>query len=198
MTSERPPQDELEPTAEEEVQPADEAGDELEAADDNAELDGDEALEGEDDLDDDLDDGSPRSSSGSRDAEAVVAKPMAQVRGRDSRHRGAESPHVAVSEDELPYVDDPVSKYWVLAIVAVFLLILAYGLLFGKSGALTPPTPSPTPSPSATPTLSASPVPSTSLTPAPSITITPVPSASGVSPTAAPTAAPTPTPAPSS
>ncbi len=194
MTSERP-EDELEPKA-------DEQGLER-VEDENAGLDADEGLDDEEDLDeafdDELDDGAPRSSSGTRDLEPAPAKPMAQVRGRASRAATSSVRDASTSEDELPYVDDPVSKYWVLAIVGVFLLILAYGLLFGKSGALTPPTPSPTPSSSPTPTLSASPVPSGSLTPAPSITIlpsgsAPVPSVSAVSPTAAPS----PTPAPSS
>jgi hypothetical protein len=169
MSDGRPGQDELEP-----------------AADENAELDEDEGLDDEDDLDE----GAPRSSSGSRDYEPAPAKPMAQVRGRDSRAPATSSVHDAsTSEDELPYIDDRFSKYWVGAIVAVFLLIVAYGILFGKAGALTPPTPSPTPSPSATPSLSASPVPSSSLTPAPSVTITPLSSV-------IPTACPTPTPAP--
>jgi hypothetical protein len=199
MSDGRPADDELEPTAEEDVQPADEAGDELGAADDeNAELDGDEGLDDEDDLDEDLADDAPRSSSGSRDVEPVPAKPMAQVRGRESRGAATSSVHDAsTSEDELPYVDDRVSKYWVGTMVAIFLLILAYGILFGKAGELTPATPSPSPSPSATPTLSASPIPSSSLTPAPSVTITPLPSSSipHDGPQSVP---PSPTPAPSS
>ena len=36
------------------------------------------------------------------------------------------------TEDELPYVDDRVSKWWVGLIVAVFVVIFAYGLLFGS------------------------------------------------------------------
>lgn len=179
MSDGRPVDDELEPKDDEQ---------ELESEDENAELDEDEGLDDEDDLEDDA----PRSSSGSREYAPAPAKPMAQVRGRDSRAAATSSVHDAsTSEDELPYIDDRFSKYWVGAIVAVFLLIVAYGILFGKAGALTPPTPSPTPSPSATPALSASPVASSSLTPAPSVTITPVPSA-----TTAPSSCATPTPAP--
>ena len=167
MTSERPPEDELEP------------------------LDDDEGLD-----DEGLDE-EPQAADGPRTSEPVAGRRMAQVRGPEPRARGAASPQVTVAaEDELPYVDDRVSKIWVGAIVAVFVLILAYGLLFGKSGALTPPTPSPTPSPSPTPTLSASPVPS--VTPTPSISITPTPSSTSASPTPAPSATPTPAPSPSS
>ena len=91
----------------------------------------------------------------------------------------------AQAEEELPYIDDRASKVWVLALVGIFVLILAYGLLFGHGGMLSPATPSPAPSPTPSPTLSASPRPSTSatpagtqhsgppLTPAPSVTATP-------------------------
>ncbi|HEY7598806.1 MAG TPA: hypothetical protein VH741_02675 [Candidatus Limnocylindrales bacterium] len=158
MTSERPPEDELEPT------------------DENAELEADEGL----------DEDAPRAS------EPVAARPMAQVRGREPRGAATAPSRPAAIEDELPYIDDRVSKVWVVAIVAVFVLILVYGLLFGKAGALTPPTPSPTPSPTAAPTLTASPAPSASQTASPSITITPLPSS-----TSAPTAPASPTPAPS-
>lgn len=151
MTSERPPEDELEPRD-----------------DESAELDEDEGLE------DAGPEEEPQASSDTRAREPVAARPMAQVRGREPRAAAAAPVRAVAPEDELPYIDDRVSKVWVAAIVAVFALILAYGLLFGKAGALTPPTPSPTPSPSATPTLSASPVPS--LTAAPSVTITPLPS----------------------
>jgi hypothetical protein len=113
----------------------------------------------------------------------------------------------AASDEELPYIDDRASKIWVAAIVAVFALILAYGLLFGKAGMLIPPTPSPSPSPTAAPTVTATPAPSGSITPAPSgsttpqpsVTITPAPSTTAA-PSATPTPAPSasPTPAPSS
>jgi hypothetical protein len=133
--------------------------DELEPTDgENTELDGDKGL-GE---------AEPRAS------EPVAARSMRQVRGPEPRATTGAPARAVAPEDELPYIDDRLSKIWVGAIVAVFALILAYGLLFGKAGALTPATPSPTPSPSATPTLSASPVPSVTATP--SVTITPLPS----------------------
>ena len=50
---------------------------------------------------------------------------------RPPRNRAA-----ATGEEEIPYIDDPVSKIWVGVIVAVFLLILPYGLLFGSAGLL--------------------------------------------------------------
>ena len=47
--------------------------------------------------------------------------------------------------DDQPYIDDPVSKVWVGVMIGVFGLILAYALLFGHGGLLTPkPTPEPT------------------------------------------------------
>ena len=151
MSDERPVEDELEPTA-----------------DENAEFDGDDGLDEDEGLTGEL-----RASTESRAGEPVAARSTRQVRG-PKPHAAATPARAVAPEDELPYVDDRLSKIWVGAIVAVFALILAYGLLFGKAGALTPATPSPTPSPSATPTLSASPVPS--LTAAPSVTITPLPS----------------------
>ena len=102
------------------------------------------------------------------------------------------------SDEELPYIDDRASKIWVAAIVAVFALILAYGLLFGKAGMLTA-TPSPSPSPTAAPTVTITPTPSGSITPAPSVTITPAPSVTASPPLASPTSGGgAPTPAPSS
>ena len=120
---------------------------------------------------------------------------LPQVRGRTPTAPVASRTGAARSDEELPYIDDRASKIWVGAIVAVFALILAYGLLFGKSGALTPPTPSPTPSPVPTATASASPAPSASLTAAPSVTITPIPSVTATPvPTVVLTASPAPSP----
>jgi hypothetical protein len=51
--------------------------------------------------------------------------------------------------DELPYIDDPVSKWWIAIIVAVFALIFAWAILFGAGGlfegVLTSDDPTPTP-----------------------------------------------------
>ena len=87
--------------------------------------------------------------------------------------------------DELPYVDDRVSKIWVLLIVGVFVAIFAYGLLLGQAGLLTTaptPTPSPTASPTASPTTSPAVSPTTSpatTSPAsPSPVVSPSPAAS--------------------
>lgn len=121
-------------------------------------------------------------------APAVVAdtKPVAS---RDRAGRITTTPAAAVV-DELPYVDDRVSKVWVALIAAVFALILVYGFLFGKGGFLTPTLP-PEPTDSPVPSLSVSPSPSR--TPAVSGT----PGASG-SPTASPSVGPRQTVAPSS
>jgi hypothetical protein len=109
-------------------------------------------------------------------------------------------------EDELE-VDDPVSKIWVGIIVAVFVAIFGWAILFGSGGLLSgvldggeaEPTPSPTlvPSPSA----AASPSPSAAVSPAPTPESTaaitqepePTPAPTPV-PTLEPTTAPTPSP----
>jgi hypothetical protein len=102
----------------------------------------------------------------------------------------------AASEEELPYIDDRVSKVWVVLIVGIFVAILFYGLLFGKGGALNPrPQPSPTPiltlaPPTASPVAS----PSVVVSPGPSSTAsgTPVPTTSpAASPSTVPSASPT-------
>jgi hypothetical protein len=163
MTDERTPEEELELDGE------DQAGDE--------DLD-----EGQEEFDDEeVEETAPRSSAA-----------LPQVRGGKPAAPVATRTSVAHSEDDLPYIDDRASKVWVAAIVAVFALILAYGLLFGKSGALTPATPSPTPTAVPTATATASPAPSASITPVPSIT--PAPSVTAT-PGVTPTACTTPTPA---
>ncbi|MEP7361395.1 MAG: hypothetical protein ABI744_07440 [Chloroflexota bacterium] len=177
MTDEHTPEEELEIDGEDQDSGHDGApmGDQAEDED----LD-DELAEQEEEEEQERDEG-PRSGA-----------KLPPVRGALSDKKAAAAARTAVvhSDDELPYIDDRASKIWVAAIVAVFALILAYGLLFGKSGALTPPTPSPEPTPTAAPSATATPVPSASLTAAPSVTITPSASHTGGAP-------PTPTPAPS-
>ncbi|CAN5751851.1 hypothetical protein BH24CHL6_BH24CHL6_05610 [soil metagenome] len=93
----------------------------------------------------------------------------------------AQRPGPREGHEELPYVDDRVSKVWVLLIVAVFAAIFAYGVLFGRAGLLTPdPAPSPafSPSPIVSPAPGASPSPVTSPTPAASPIATPAASPS--------------------
>ena len=59
---------------------------------------------------------------------------------------------------ELPWIDDPVSRWWVGIIVAVFGIIILAGFLLGQGGLLTPGrTPQPQPSFPAEPSVSASP-----------------------------------------
>jgi hypothetical protein len=47
--------------------------------------------------------------------------------------RAASGPSAPASE-ELPYIDDPVSKWWIAIIVAVFALIFAWAIFFGAGG----------------------------------------------------------------
>jgi hypothetical protein len=173
MTDERTPEEELE----------------LDGEDQDSGHDADQ-LEDED-LDEDFDEEQEEEQE-ELDQKPRPSAALPQVRGRKPAEPAAPRTSVAHSDEELPYIDDRASKIWVGAIVAVFALILAYGLLFGKGGALTPPTPSPTPSPVPTATSTATAVPSASLTAAPSVTLTPAPSV-----TATPNASPTPAPSPS-
>lgn len=175
------------------------------------EIDGEDQDSGHDGVqaeDEDLDDelaAQEEQEEQERDEGPRPGAMLPPVRGALSGSKAAAATRTAVdhSEDELPYIDDRASKIWVAAIVAVFALILAYGLLFGKSGALTPPTPSPEPTPTSAPSATSTAVPSASLTAAPSVTITPLlsptphPSASNT-PAPSSTAAPSPTAAPSS
>lgn len=140
-------------------------------------------------------------------AEAETPPVVAPSKPAASRDRAAKPATTAPIADELPHADDRVSKLWVGLIVATFIVILIYGLLFGRGGVLTPqpteePTDSPapsvllTPSPVRTPgpsvTLGASGSPQGSLTAAPSSS--PAPTSTSVSPTAPPTPSPTPGP----
>jgi hypothetical protein len=70
--------------------------------------------------------------------------------------------------DELPYIDDPVSKWWIGIIVAVFALIFAWAILFGGGGVFDGIFDSDDPTPSPEPTISASPAPSVEVTLEPS------------------------------
>ena len=174
MTDEHTPEEELEIDGEDQ----DSGHDGVEGQDEDLD---DELAEQEEEEEQERDEG-PRSSA--------VLPP---VRGRAPAAPATTRTTVLHSEDELPYIDDRASKIWVAAIVAIFALIVAYGLLFGKGGALNPPTPSPTPSPTPAATATHTAGPSPSLTVAPSGTPRP-------SVTAGPSATPpvSPTPAPSS
>ena len=119
------------------------------------------------------------------EAEVEAEEPRAARVAAGGRTRGATrkeqrpTPAAVGPEPEtLPYIDDPVSRWWVILIAVVFAAIFAYGIFLGHGGVLTPiPTPSPIPTATAAP----SPIPSTSATPATSAT----PSTSA-SPTASP------------
>ena len=90
---------------------------------------------------------------------------------------------------ELPYVDDPVSKWWIGIIIAVFALIFAVAILFGAGGLLDGVLNPAEPQETAEPTLVASPSPEPSSSPEASPEASPT-----VEPTVEPTAAPTPEP----
>jgi hypothetical protein len=150
--------------------------------------------------------------SAARDVTAPTARtaPVAPA----TRASGPARPAASGHQDDHPAIDDPVSKWWVGLMVAVFLVILAYGALFGTDGLLHPgPTPLPTVEPIPSESSSASPsvVPSASVVaspttaasqpvvvaPSPSAVATVVPSPSLVA-TLVPSPSPSPTPTPSS
>lgn len=133
-----------------------------EAADTTAEdIEADDALEADDDFDadDDLD-----AEDDDLDADeletkelprAAVTPPTGATTGaKPAASRGKQPPGAtAAPVDELPYVDDRVSKFWVVLIAAVFASIFIYGLLLGRGGILTT-SPLPEPSASRPPTTS--------------------------------------------
>jgi hypothetical protein len=99
-----------------------------------------------------------------------LAPPIAAPsRGQAQRTAGPSASEIAV------HIDDRISAIFVLAVIAVFIGILLYGLLAGSGGVLTPPSPSPSPIPSAAP--SASPSPSAAPSASPSPSAAPSPSA---------------------
>jgi hypothetical protein len=152
-----------------------------------------------------LPDASPAFTASSTSGASAVGM-AGRVRGRLPRARDVTTATTGgtatAATDQLPYVDDRVSRFWVLAIAATFAAILLYGLMLGRGGFLTPiaaptptlaPTPSPvvspSPSPSASPSASASPSGSPSASPSGSPSVSP--SGSGAaSPSASPSASP--------
>ena len=130
------------------------------------------------------------------DATPTAAGPARKVIRAGDPPAGAQGKPV----DELPYVDDPLTKWWVGIVVAVFIAIFAFALLLGGGGLLSdlftsdPPAASPSPSAAAIPSPSAEPSPTPegqgASPPAPSPTATLAPSPSTTA-SALPTLAPT-------
>jgi hypothetical protein len=78
--------------------------------------------------------------------------PMPPIRARKSDLRGATqvaAPTTAAPAETLPYVDDRVSKVWVILIALAFAALFFNALFLGQGGFLTA-TPSPSPSPNVT------------------------------------------------
>lgn len=97
----------------------------------------------------------------------------------------APTPPSAEAGEPPHYIDDPVSKWWVILIVAVFAVIFAWALLLGSNGLLggggTEPSAAPTPSPQVSPgpTASAAAPASAEV----SVPATPVPTVEATAPT---------------
>jgi hypothetical protein len=128
---------------------------------------------------------------------AVVTESTARGIAAEDRKRAAAAgaPATAVHgpDDEVPHVDDPVSKLWVALITGTFVVILLYGLVGGRGGLLDAQ-PTQEPSPTVAPSLTAAPATS----PTPRASASPVASgspATSPSPAASPTSAASPTPA---
>ncbi len=131
--------------------------------------------------------------------EATEAVPGAAT-PTGGRRRGAApvKPRAPTLSEIAVHVNEPWSKIFVIAVVAVFVAILLNGLLLGKGGLLTSsPAPQPSasaiasPSASASPAASASPVASSSAAPSasPAASVSAAPSASA---SAAPSVSPSP------
>jgi hypothetical protein len=155
--------------------------------------------------------GSDAASKVRPDAETTSAQGAARPQGTPSsqpttptssktpKGRAGAPPAGAASTTEAAeqprYVDDPVTKWWVAIIIAVFAVIFAWALLFGESGLLgggdegptTAPTPSlsTSPSPGAGPAASPSPVTSSAATSPPTIAATPTPTPDAAAPSVA-------------
>jgi hypothetical protein len=99
--------------------------------------------------------------------DAAPTRPMSSRERRAAKAAGKTTP--VAGPDDLPYVDDRVSKWWVGLIALTFLLIIAYGFIFGRGGFLTP---APTPVPSE-PAVLDTPTPAAPTSASPSITIAP-------------------------
>lgn len=206
MTGEKPADDEAlepdtEPTEPEAMEPEEATDANVADADADAELNAEDSVETPE----------PSETAGEEDLEtrppedAPPGAPFAATRASE-RLSGPTRPAVVpeakaravASEEELPYVDDRVSRYWVIAIAAVFLLILAWGIFGGKAGLLSAPRPTEEPLPTNTPALSTAPSAPASVTPSvapsalPSAVPSAIPSAGGPSlpPSAAPSSAP--------
>lgn len=85
-------------------------------------------------------------------SEGTEAAPLPQPDAPAPSSPRASKATVSTSDqghDELPYIDDPVSKWWVAIIIAVFALIFAWAILFGAGGlfggVFTSDDPTPTP-----------------------------------------------------
>ena len=135
-----------------------------------------------------------------------VAAGASEATARASRRRGRGAPvkpvvpaatGVKVAQEELPWIDDRASRYWVPGFVALFVGIFVYIALFSGEGVFGPdrtprPTDTPGPTVSLSPSPEGSPSPSPSGSPSASPSRSPSASPSG-SPSASPSASPSPT-----
>jgi hypothetical protein len=158
--------------------------------------------------------GAVRPETGAAAPAGVAAASTSQVPAKSAKGRPAAAVAPASTTegpDQPHYVDDPVSKWWVAIIVAVFALIFAWAILFGGNGLLgggddesvaspapslvASPAPSASPAASASPTASASAGPTAAATTEPTAPATPEPTAAATpAPTPEPTVAATPEP----
>lgn len=144
-----------------------------------------ETLVDEDEVGDDeyLDDGSAEEAAAA-EAAAISADRGALEEPRTGRRglRGPARPSpVAPSvSEQAVHITDRASSAFVVGTVAVFVLILLYGILLGRAGIVSDALATPTPVPTAVPSLTAAPSASESLGPSASASAVPSASASGV------------------
>jgi hypothetical protein len=107
-----------------------------------------------------------------------VGQPNEQASTSPRPAKAPSGPGTPASE-ELPYIDDPVSKWWIAIIVAVFVLIFAWAILFGAGGLFGGILGSEDPTPSPEPTLVATMEPTQAPSAAPEATAGPAVSSPG-------------------
>ncbi len=154
-------------------------------------------------------DAAPEEATATESAEASTPADSRAATKPDKGGTEAAGTATGSGPEEPPFIDDPVSKWWIAIIIAVFALIFAWAIFFGGGGLLSgvfdpedqTPSPEPTlvasPSPAASEEASTAPVdasiePSEGPTAEPAAEPTVEPTAQATEePTAGPTAGPT-------